>query len=412
MPTPKKEDTILALKFFEKLNTLIENKEYDVGDTIMEMIKANPFLLTTKCPREIGEIQEGCNIMEAISSLELGPDTLDFLYNVVLLGGKATDGCYEKILNQSEFPMNEHLAVLILSGYFPTKGPSFFLDQLTDAYPRSRSRSKSKRSRSLHREILHILYKLIKPCDNLDVNSTIIDNINNLPSLKVGVTHSQGGSMDILMKRYESNLKQLAVTEMNLFKLLEEGCKRKNDECISQEGDRKKKQKANAKQFSDKKGEIERVCSICKGSKRFSEFSKKQRGNGAKIKCKDCVASAQKAAIMQQTNSEEKLFEEPPSPEDCRICFSCKATKTHNHFSKPQLMKGSEARCKICVEAMLISRRKSSSQGGTRTDVREAKPKPEKDKKLQSTPSSNIVVDLVHNSNTSWRSSYININKS
>ena len=95
------------------------------------------------------------------------------------------------------------------------------------------------------------------------------------------------------------------------------------------------------------------------------------------------------------------------------VCSSCKVTKTlNNDFCESQLMKGSDAMCKICAEAMLISRRKSLSQGVTRTDVREAKPKPEKDKKLQSTPSSNIVVDLVHNSNTSWRSLYININKS
>ena len=92
------EDGTVVLKLFEKLNSCIE--KLGIGGTLTNdietMIKSNQHLVNEKCPQEMGEIEVGRTIMEAVCCLDVGPDTRDLLYDLVRLGGKATDNAMRK----------------------------------------------------------------------------------------------------------------------------------------------------------------------------------------------------------------------------------------------------------------------------------------------------------------------------
>jgi len=200
-PKPEQEDDNVVLEFFKKLNSCLEEHKGTLGE-IEEMIKSNPHLLNAKCPSEIGDIQKGYTAMEAISHCQIGADTRDLLYEFVRLGGKATNKCYEGVKSHAEYdtPL-EHITVLLLSGYYPTKGHHLFLDQLADGYEEEIDNN----GEELHVEVLSILHKTVKVGDNLtcgEVDSTIMNNIKQLPSLEVGVTHSKDGPMEELLKRF------------------------------------------------------------------------------------------------------------------------------------------------------------------------------------------------------------------
>lgn len=135
--------------------------------------------------------------------------TRDLIYDLVLLGGTATDNCYESIRKRNwrraDKPL-EHYCALLQSGYYPTKGnyldypmSYYFLDDLAKAIERYRGEPTP--------DFLSMLYKTVKLGDSLGINGPIqsqliIDNINSLPSLETGVTHSKDGPMEKLLNRF------------------------------------------------------------------------------------------------------------------------------------------------------------------------------------------------------------------
>ena len=193
------DDDAMVLKFFQKFNSFIEHDNFwFLSAEIEEMIKANNYLVNAKCPQKMEYIEVGLTAMEALCCLHLDEDILDLLYALVCLGGKATEKCYELVMaslgNYSS--TIHHIEVLLLSGYFPTEKGDFFLDALAEGFEFEKE-DENKVSRILHKDI--------SLRDNLIcgvVNSTIINNINGLPPLKVGETHSEGGPMEKLMNRF------------------------------------------------------------------------------------------------------------------------------------------------------------------------------------------------------------------
>jgi len=209
------EDNTVVLEFFKKLNSCLKEQSHELDNEVEDMIKANPYLLNSKCPQDMDNILEGFTAMETVCQQEIGPDTRDLLYDLVRLGGKATDDCYDNIFLQCDWGTQfEHLIVLLLSGYYPTKAVTkknySFLDQLANIFIDELDKDENGEEsmmveNQMHIEILGILYKIVKLGDNLScgpIDSTVINNINQLPSLEAGRTHSKGGSMEQIMKQF------------------------------------------------------------------------------------------------------------------------------------------------------------------------------------------------------------------
>ena len=238
------EDNTIVLEFFEKFNSCLEERTLD--DETEEMIKANPYLLNSKCPQDMDNILKGSTAMETVCQQEICPDTRDLLYELVLLGGKATDKCYEVLNWDFELPV-DHLTVLLLSGYYPTKRHYSFLDELAEGFENDDDGLEPV-------EMLSILYKTVKLGDNLScgpVDSTvIINNINQLPPLEDGVTHSKGGTinpMEDLLKQYPVDKVRIEHEEMQrkaraVFKMHDEEEKEKSEEMERKNKGEKKKQ--------------------------------------------------------------------------------------------------------------------------------------------------------------------------
>ena len=199
-----KEDNTIVLEFFNKLNSFIEGQKWALSDEIEEMIKANTYLLNATCPQDMDYIEKGFAAMEALCCLNhAGAITLELLYQIVLLGGKATDRCYDEI-GCDFFMACDHLIVLLLSGYYPTKGHPLFLDRLADGFE---DEIKYNENEDMYIQVIQILRKAVKLGDKFSYMETfdspfIIDNINQLPPLEAGATHSKGGPMDELLKRF------------------------------------------------------------------------------------------------------------------------------------------------------------------------------------------------------------------
>jgi len=197
--TSEDEYNAVVLEFFEKLNAYLE--EDQIMTHLDRLIKAHSYLLEAKCPQDMDYIEKGYTAMEAVCQQEISPDTRDLLYELVLLGGKATDKCYEVLRCDFGMPV-DHLTVLLLSGYYPTNGDYLFLDELAEGFENDDGGLEPV-------EMLSILYKTVKLGDKLScghVGSTVImNNINQLPHLEAGVTHSEGGTinpMGDLLKKY------------------------------------------------------------------------------------------------------------------------------------------------------------------------------------------------------------------
>ena len=207
-------DEAVVLKLFEKLNSYIEKewgfRAFDIYPDIEEMTKANEYLINAKCPQAMTEIEAGCTLMEAVCRLETHlADTRDLLFGVVRLGGKATDKCYEYVMDGSDWGPDwvmslEHLVVLLLSGYFPTKKSNFFLDKFfLDDLAEGFEEDEEEWYNEI--EILRVLHKDVSLGDNLscgEVDSTVMNNINGLPPLRIGETHAEGGPMEKLLIRF------------------------------------------------------------------------------------------------------------------------------------------------------------------------------------------------------------------
>ena len=185
-------DDAIILEFFEKLNSFLEQMD---GPDMSSIIKTNQYLLKAKCPQDMDKIEKGFTAMEAACQPELlTAYTNELLLELVELGGKATDKCYEEL---------DHLVVLLLSGYYPIHwGPHYFyLDRLAEKLYDGDDPHESWYTV----EILGILTKTAKVGDSLccgRVNSTNMNNINQLPALEAGVTQSKGGPMEELLKRF------------------------------------------------------------------------------------------------------------------------------------------------------------------------------------------------------------------
>jgi len=204
----EEEDIAVVLEFFEKLNACLEEDRIAYLD---RLIKANPYLLNATCPQNMDYIGKGCTAMEAVCcQVPAGATSRDMLYRLVRLGGKATDKCYENI-DYSDFIPFEHLAVLLLSGYYPKKGIPLFLDWLAERFDYDICGANPI-------ETLSILYKIVKQGDKLScghIGSTVtINNINQLPPLEAGVTHSKGGSMEELLEQFPMSKVKMEYEQM------------------------------------------------------------------------------------------------------------------------------------------------------------------------------------------------------
>ena len=412
------EEDVMVLKFFEMLNSCIEDGGC-VGDyyrDIQEMIDANHYLVNAKCPQEMGEIKAGCSAMEAFCCLNIHrADFFDLLSEFVSLGGKATDECYERIMDAGEYymPLDE-LLVLLLSGYFPTKIVSgypkeskFFLDELVDGFEEN-----DYHDEKTYSAIVRILCKDITLEDSFScggVNSTIINNINGLPPLVVGETHSEGGPMEKLLTRFP--IKRIICSTCKALKLAwqfseEHKCCYKCERrdfllCSTCRVSKRRLEHFTAEQSKKEHSaccidcEVFLVCSLCKASKSKSDghFSKGQKKKGEAACCKECVNTclvcsmckvwkkksehftksqrnkkvkyavcrgcevrAQTLAHTQGTASVNKAGTPVTNvPEKKggkqRLCSACNISKSYTNFSKNQLGKGEKARCKECVSA-------------------------------------------------------------
>jgi len=192
-------DDAIVLEFFEKLNSFLKKGD---GPVMSSIIKTNQYLLKAKCPQDMDNIEKGLNAMEAACQPDLlTAYTFELLLELVELGGKATDKCYEELAYWGNIVPIEHLVVLLLSGYYPIHwGPYFYLDRLVEKLYEGESPEIEDAV-----QILGILTKTVKVGDELSwarVDSTMMNNINQLPSLEVGVTHSKGGPMEELLKLF------------------------------------------------------------------------------------------------------------------------------------------------------------------------------------------------------------------
>jgi hypothetical protein len=389
------EEGAMVLSLFEKLNSCIEEDGLEL-DNIEDMIKANEYLINAKCPHAMTKVEAGCTLMEALCCLNVNHAyARDLLYEVVCLGGKATDKCYEYVMDQAEWsmPLN-HLLVLLLSGYFPTKKSKFFLDELAEGFDEDEEE---------WHNVLRVLYKDISLGDNLscgDVDSTVINNINGLPPLMIGETHAEGGPMEKLLIRFPStriicsscNASKLAwrfsedhnccqecvlkcstcnVLKRRLDHFTEEQSKKEYDACCMEcevllvcsackvsksSGLFSESQKSRGEAaWCDKCEMIYLVCSTCKVLKNKSHhFTKVQRKKEETAVCKECEVVKAPVADTNYTVSVNKIkmpvtAEQGTKGGEQRLCSACNMSKNRDKFSRNQLGKGERARCKECL---------------------------------------------------------------
>lgn len=96
-------------------------------------------------------------------------------------------------------------------------------------------------------------------------------------------------------------------------------------------------------------------CSVCKRKRLIaSEFSKKmqekrRKDPSSKLKCKQCVESAEKAEREAAAAAAKGGKDDEEEPQ---VCSSCRQSLPASKFTKPQLKKGpSKQRCSECVAA-------------------------------------------------------------
>jgi len=301
------EDKIVVLGFFQLLNSCLQ--VYSL-DSIKEMIKLHPSLLNAICPSEIGDIQEGFTAMEAVCQQEISPDTRDSLYELVLLGGKATDKCYEVLHCDFGMPV-DHLTVLLLSGYYPTKGHYSFLDELAEGFENDDGGEVDPI------EILGILNKTVKLGDSLSCgvidSNVIINNINQLPPLEAGVTHSKDGPMEKLLNRLPVEKVRDLITEQEK-QVIEELMEKEELERKEQD-EREQNKKKDEKSLSTST----RTCSVCEMTKDRTDFSKTQWKKGDDAKCKDCIAIKQGPEAQKKLAAERSLLDKQINKKDGSI---------------------------------------------------------------------------------------------
>ena len=206
------QDNAIVLKFFQKLNYILEEQQGVFDVEMKEMIKKYPQLLDAKCPEDIKgkcidgkecSIAKGCTATEVCCQLYGRADSWELLTVLVEVGAKATDRCYNELMSGYGVAY-DHFVVLLLSGYIPlltSKSPT------VDDFVRGLNEEEGNEyvPGPMTLEMLSILYKTVMLGDRLnsvDIGSLIIDNINNLPQLQAGVTHVKDGPLDELLKRY------------------------------------------------------------------------------------------------------------------------------------------------------------------------------------------------------------------
>ena len=142
-------------QLFEKLGSFIKNNKLCGYGAILDMIKTTSGLLNAKCPLEtcgFAAYSKGYTVME-VCCQHNGFDVLELLYELILLGGKATDTCYQGCFHAAKYCLAlDHINILLLSGCIPTKQlenrirnkePYFILDHLTEGWYRRKDESGS-----------------------------------------------------------------------------------------------------------------------------------------------------------------------------------------------------------------------------------------------------------------------------
>lgn len=104
-------------------------------------------------------------------------------------------------------------------------------------------------------------------------------------------------------------------------------------------------------------------CSICRRKRLIgSEFSKKAlerfRKSGGPLKCKKCAA-AQEEKEREAAAQKIELDAPSPAPKDPVNCSSCKKALDPSRFNRNQLSKKEKARCRDCVENVIMEEEKN-----------------------------------------------------
>ena len=271
--------------------------------------------------------------MEALCCLHLGADTRDSLYNLVYLGGNGTDKCYELIMAQCDGALHafHFLVILLLSGYWPTEKSDFLLDALAEGF-------EFEKEDEDFEVLLRIFYKDISLEDNLSfgyLNDTIINNINGLPPLVKGETHSEGGPMEKLLTRFPC--KRIICSTCNASKLSWRFSKDYCYDCIRRD-------------FS--------FCSLCRVWKGKSHFTSFPRTLETPFECTQCGEMwRSRSSIyedLEEANTSLVWFERKkwitsmPKGGKQRLCYTCNTFKSYTSFSQYQLRNVRAPCCKEC----------------------------------------------------------------
>ena len=213
-----------VVEFFKKLSETYEEGYLD--EPCKEMIKNYPQLLDCSCPVDDGinlddlDLAEGLTAAECMCAMRnTGYGVRDILFELVKMGAKATQECYDDILNDDE----QRFPVLLYSGCLPLgkqgRCQKFILDAVAD----------DEEFVENHDSWIDILVGNIKVGDPFSfgtINEAGVERIKKLPKLQVGLTHAKDGPFETFMKTngYEKYLSTINGSSTNDKKTKKRKC--------------------------------------------------------------------------------------------------------------------------------------------------------------------------------------------
>jgi hypothetical protein len=190
--TSNQVDEDIILKFFTKLEENYEEGMGALGDELTKMISDHPGLLEARYDHENFGKKTAA---EFFCNSDLNPGSRDMLYDLMVLGAKATDDCYDRIFDDGF--SNDFCNCLMISGYMPLeKCGKFFLDEMVDCMEEADYECE---------EIIQLLSGNVKAGDHFsfgDIEATNVENLKDLPSLEPGVAYEEDGPFHEVLKNY------------------------------------------------------------------------------------------------------------------------------------------------------------------------------------------------------------------
>jgi hypothetical protein len=186
-------DPSVASAFFTELERRCDKKVGRLGDNLENMIAEHPGLLSTKFQhKDYGQV----TATEFICCHRLNSSCRDLLFDLISRGAKATYKCYEEAIEYYNF-----IECLLLSGYMPIefRDGKKFLDCMMEDH------SYMKDDKETNEDIFRLLLGQVKSGDQFsfgEITELHIEYLRNLPKLKAGVTHVEGGDFDDALKEY------------------------------------------------------------------------------------------------------------------------------------------------------------------------------------------------------------------